>query len=496
MSRYKGLLARLKAWRRWDTFHRGTFWGLRGTLVGMLVSLIFSFFAITTESLQAANYLRLLALGGIGGLGISLFLLWLKRPTLIQSARRYEQHHNLKERISTAIELHDEKNISPEWKALQLNDAYQASAEIDPRSGFDWGIPKRDWAGLVIVAALAIGTWFYGQGAFEQAFIKAEQQTLIDAQVNEIENLITEVQKNETLSEAEREQMVAPLQAAVDELNQAESMEEAVSILADAQQSLDELSQAGAAASQGLQEAGEKLAEMQAEEKTPFGEAMSNADFQAAAEALDEMSSGMDAQTQSVLAEEMAQAAEAMQQTNPELAQEMQQAADALQQEQLDAEELQEALEQAADAMQQANEQMEMTQAAEQTSDALESNRESLMQSASEGQPQGEGDPMAGEQNGEDSGSGFSETGEGAPDSAPAQRIESEGDTAGLNPSGESGVALGQIASQFEQSGESISSYEEFFMHYETSAWESLQNDAVPLALRSVVRDYFSSLNP
>ena len=35
-------------------------------------------------------------------------------------------------------------------------------------------------AGLVIVAALAIGTWFYGQGAFEQAFIKAEQQALID----------------------------------------------------------------------------------------------------------------------------------------------------------------------------------------------------------------------------------------------------------------------------------------------------------------------------
>ncbi len=492
MSRYKGLLARLKAWRRWDTFHRGTFWGLRGTLVGMLASLIFSFFAITTESLQAASYLRLLALGGIGGFVISLFILWLKRPTLIQSARHYEQHHNLKERISTAIELHDDEKISPEWKAMQINDAFASTAKIDPRSGFNWRISRRDSGALVIVAALAIGTWFYGQGAFEQAFIQAQQQALIEAQVNEIEELITEIEKKETLSEAEREQITAPLQEAVEDLNQAESMEEAVSILAEAQQSLDELSQAGAAASEGLQEAAEKLAEIQ--EATPFGEALSNASFQEAAEALNEMSGNMDAQTQAALSEELSQAAAAMQEANPEMAEQMQQAADAMQ-EGMDAEQLQQALEEIADAMENANEQMEMSQAAEQSGEALESSRESLMQSGSEGE-QGEGQEMAGEQEGEQPGSGFSENGEGAPSSAPVERIETEGDVAGLDPSGESGAALGEIASQFEQSGESIESYEAFYTEYENSAWESLQNDAVPLALRSVVRDYFSSLNP
>ena len=494
MKKYRILLDRLKIWRRWDTFHRGLFLGLHGTLVGIFAAVILAFFAISTERLQAASYLRLLIIGAIGGLGISLFLLWLKRPTLIQSARRYEGQHNLKERISTAIELKDNENISAEWRMMQLDDALTSTTEIDPRSGFEWRIPRRDWAGLVIVAALAIGTWFYGQGAFEQAFIHAQQQALIEAQVNEIENLISEIEKNESLSEAEREQVAAPLQAAVDELNQAESMEEAVSILADAQQSLAELSQAGAAASQSLQEASQKLAEM--EESTPFGEAMSNADFVGAAEALQEMGN-MDEQTQSVLAEEMAQAAEAMQQSNPELAQEMQQAADALQQEQMSAEELQQALENAAEAMQQANEQMEMSQAAEQTGDALENSRESLMQSGSEGQPQGEGQEMAGEQNGEQNGSGSSETGEGAPDTSTApERIEAEGETANLDPSGESGAALGQIASQFEQSGESIESYEAFYTEYENSAWESLQSDAVPLGLRALVRDYFSSLNP
>ncbi len=497
MKKYRILLDRLKIWQRWDTLHKGAFASLHGTLVGIFASVILAVAAITTESLQAANYLYLLALGGILGVGISLLLLWLKRPTQLQSARRFEQAHKLKERISTAIELHDDENISPEWKAMQLDDAYTSTAKIDPRSGFDWRIARRDWGTLVIVAALAVGTWFYGQGAFEQAFIKAEQQAQIEAQVNEIEELVAEIEKNETLSEAEREQITAPLQAAVEELNQAESMEEAVSILADAQESLDELSQAGAAASQSLHEAGEKLAAMQAEEKTPFGETLSNSQFQEAADALKEMGvNGMNEQIQSALSEELAQAAEAMQQTNPELAQEMQQAADALQQE-MSEEELQQALEQAADAMEQANEQMEMSQAAEQSSEALESSRESMMQTGNEGQPQGEGQPMAGEPQGEDSGSGSSETGEGSPDAASApERIESEGDTAGLDPSGESSAALGEIASQFEQSGESISSYEEFFMRYQTSAWESLQSDAVPLALRSVVRDYFSSLNP
>lgn len=489
MKKYRILLDRLKIWQRRDALHRGAFASLHGTLVGIFASVLLALVAITTESLQAANYIRLLALGGILGFSISLLLLRLKRPTLLQSARRYEGRHNLKERISTAIELHDDENISSEWKAMQLNDAYTATDEIDPRSGFDWHLPRRDWASLVIVAVLAIGTWFYGQGAFEQAFIKAEQQAQIDAQVNEIEELVSEIEKNETLSEAEREQITAPLQAALEELNQAESMEEAVSILSDAQQSLDELSQAGNAASAGLQEASQKLAEM--EDSTPFGDAMRESDFQAAAEALREM----DAENRAALANELAQAADAMQQSNPELAQEMQQAADALQQE-MSAEQLQQALEQAADAMQQANKQMEMSQAAEQSSKALESSQESLMQSGSEGQPQDEGQPMAGEPQGEQAGSGSSESGAGAPNSAPAERIESEGESAGLDPSGESGAALGKIASQFEQSGESIDSYESFYAEYEKSAWESLQSDAVPLALRSVVRDYFSSLNP
>ena len=498
MKKYRILLDRLKIWRRWDTLHRGLFFGLHGTLVGIFASVILAFFAISTESLQAASYLRLLTLGGIIGFGISLLLLWLKRPTLIQSARRYEGQHKLKERISTAIELHAEENIPVEWQMMQLDDALASTAAINPRSGFDWRIPKWDWGALVVVTALAVGTWFYGQGAFEQAFIHAQEQAQIAAQVNALEELVNEIEKNETLSEAEREQVIAPLQAAVEKLNQAESMEEAVSILADAERSMDALSQADAAASQSLQEAGQKLAQAQAEEKTPFGEALSNAQFQEAVDALKELSAnGMNEQIQAALSEELAQAAEAMQQSNPEMAESLQEAADALQQEQMDAEQLQQALENAAEAMQQANEQMEMSQAAEQSSDALESSRESLMASANEGQPQGEGQPMVGEPQGEQPGSGSSETGEGAPNAANApERIEAEGEKAGLDPSGESGRALGEIASQFEQSGESIESYEAFYTQYETSAWESLQSDAVPLALRSVVRDYFSSLNP
>ena len=524
MNGYDILIVRLRTWQRWFRLHQGILWGLRASLAGTLAIVIGTFFAITSDSLQAATYIRFLLLGALIGLTLGLLAAWLRPLFLLGTARRYEQQFSLKERISTAIELHTDETISPSWHELQLADALDASAKLSPRTGFDWRIPRREIVASLALLIIIAGTWFYGQGSFERAQVNAQNQALIDAQMAELTEIIAEIEKNEDLSEVGREQLIAPLQESLEDLEQADTLEEAVSILAEAQRNMKEAGSAGERVSQSLQEAGERLLAMQEEESSPFGESMKSGDFGGAAEALGEMdTSEMDAQATQALANELAQAAQALQEDAPELSQAMQEAAEALQNEDMQA--AQEAMQQASEQMQDAAQQAELSQASEQSAQSLESSREELREAANQESPSGEMAQQQGDteqSDGQSSGSSSEGEGEATPSEGMAeinpiertdepdeaaqtesdsvyapQRLEGEGTSSTLDPSGESGdSALGETTSQFDQSGQSLVPYQEVFGQYETSAWQSLQSGTVPLALRPLVRDYFSSLNP
>ena len=66
-----------------------------------------------------------------------------------------------------------------------------------------------------------------------------------------------------------------------------------------------------------------------------------------------------------------------------------------------------------------------------------------------------------------------------------------------LTPSGEAGEsALGETPSSYDRIEQSFVPYYEVFPQYEASVRQALQSGTIPLALRPLIRDYFSSLAP
>jgi hypothetical protein len=525
MNGYALLVARLRIWQRWYRFHQGVFWGWRGALVGTLSAVIGTSFAITTNSLQASTYLIWQLTAGLGGMVLGSLYAWLRPLPLLEMARRYEQQFALKERISTAIELQTNQLISVSWREMQLADSLEASANVSPRTSLDWRLPRLEIITTLFILMLIAGTWLYGQGSFERAQVSAHNQALIETQVNDLRQIITEIERNEQLSDADREKLLAPLQRSLDDLGQADTLEEAVSILSEVQHALDEISNSNKHFSQSLQELGERMAAIEENRSSPFGEALSGADFRGAAEELGGMELGvMEDQALQALAEELEQTAQELENKAPELAEQLQDAAQKIQSEDLQAAE--QTLEEASEEMLEALQNMDLSEISEQTSETLEASKEDLLEAANAAPPlqdvekqQMEAEQTEGKR-AESTKEGDSEENAareevnvnpinqtGSPNSieeteydsvyAP-QRLDAESSSSEeLTPSGEVGEStLGETTSIYEQAEQSLVPYYEVFMQYEASVHQSFQSGVIPLALRPLVRDYFSSLAP
>ena len=518
MSGYDLLISRLKKWRLWYRLNQGVYWGLHGTLAGTLASVILTSFAITTNNLLASSYLFLLLSAGLAGMTIASLFAFLRPLSLWKMARLYEGSFNLKERISTAIELHTDELISESWREMQLSDALKASAQLSPRAGLDWRVPRIEIIAALMILAIAVGAWFYGQGSFAQAEINLQNQELIEAQVGELEEIISKMENDDQLSAEEIAKLLAPLQASLEELKQADTLEEAVSVLSEAQRAMDEMSEPGKRASQSLQEAEKSLAEAEDGSRSPFGEELSEGNFSEAAQSLDEMDLGaLNEEALESLAKELEQAAEALQNASPELAEQLQKAAQEIQNDDLQA--AQQALEGASEEMLEVLQNMEFSEASAQSAEALGTSKEELLEAANAASPlenaqQAEGQNASGAGEGEsvedaskeevglnpiDQGNSPDGGGESEYDSvyAPERLGGDPASASELTPSGEVGEnMLGETPGSSERAEQSFVPYYEVFPEYEASVRQSLQSGTIPLALRPLIRDYFSSLAP
>jgi hypothetical protein len=146
----------------------------RGLLAGSLLWLValgvFKLAPIPVEALWWTGGAALLSpLAGfvIGG--------W-RQSTLPATARWLDVQQNLKERLSTALEVGASANDSS-WGQLVVNDAVAHVGEIDPRRLVRFGLPKAArWAVLILAVAV-------GLGFVPEYRSKAHQQKEADAKV-------------------------------------------------------------------------------------------------------------------------------------------------------------------------------------------------------------------------------------------------------------------------------------------------------------------------
>ncbi|MCB0015783.1 MAG: hypothetical protein KDE34_27905, partial [Anaerolineales bacterium] len=348
-------------------------------------------------------------------------------------------------------------------------------------------------------------------------------------------------------TDEEKEALLEPIQSALSELGQPGiSQEEAVASLSEAEAELRVLEEENAVpAGDILNEAGSSLADNQNSQS--LGESLQNGDFSGAAAAAADLATELENLTpeeQAALAEDLAQAAEALAEADPELSQELAEAAEALQNG--DTAAAQAALQGASGTLQSRAQEGAVAAQAGSSADQLSEGRGEVASAGQSSSGTGEqasgqtgsgqtgtgqtGEGSSGEgQSGSGSGSGEGQDGNGSGQGSGTGSGSQSGTGQGgpgpggghaenvyapelIDLSGEEGVAIelpaeclanpaacGALLSETNTEfgdEQSLVPYDQVYGDYRDAAYEALADDYVPLGYREFIRDYFSSLEP
>ncbi|MBN2304948.1 MAG: hypothetical protein JXQ72_10745 [Anaerolineae bacterium] len=463
---------------RWDRRLRlaeSVVWVPRGVMLGVVIGVIVAILSrlrpwLLAEEIAVATAIVTV----ISGAGVALAI-WLWPRSVPRLARHFDYRFALQERVSTALELTGGVIPYPERLAeRQLSDAVGAARRVNFKAYLP--LRARAWelvalAGLVALLAVLL---LSDNPKADELLAERELQGAIDEQAEALQEAIEDIEANESLTEAEQEALSAPLQEALDVLQQPDiSQQEAVAALAQANQELQEFSD-GMMSDQesAYQNAANDLAG--SEMTSDLAHALSQPDLNAAADALDDMAqdvgdSDMSEAEREELAERLEQAADRLEETNPAVARKLREAAQALREGDMEA--AQQALREAAEMLRQQQDELEnspLSDAAENASEQVSESQQELAQAGQEGQQsqqsqQGQegqsqtGESQAGQQG--QSQAGQSQTGqEGQP--GQAQTGQSQAGEQGQESTGDQGQSSagegeGQQASQPGEAGAS-----------------------------------------
>ncbi len=138
--------------RRWQRAWRGLWQGLLlGGVVWLVVLGVYKLLPLPPMILPVA--------GGVGlGLALIGFLAgWWRKDRLLETARWVDQNQQLKERLSTALEISQNPKAG-QWRDLLVKDAVGHLSGLDFRKMLPYHLPKASrWALLVLALAAGIG---------------------------------------------------------------------------------------------------------------------------------------------------------------------------------------------------------------------------------------------------------------------------------------------------------------------------------------------------
>lgn len=513
-------------------------WLPRGLLFGLVVAATVATAArfrplLTGPELAVAGA----SLAGAGLLVASLALLS-RRRTLADQARFADRHYGLLERTSTAVELSaGQLQTSAELREAQLSDAARAAESIDFRRLMPL---KPRWLelGLALAAAAFVAIAALANNPQTASLEKRRAlSAAIEKQTQALEELAEKIEQNPALDESSKEELLVPIEAALQELRANEiGQERAMAVLSEAEADLRELAAAydDTALQQSLDQAGQSLAENGTSEA--LGRFLQSAELgmaSSAASALADSLSQLDPASANELALDLAAAAADLQAVDSELAAQLARAAQALREG--DTAAAQQALREAAGTLSERQLEHSQAQAAAQlaasAADQLSQGGQSVAQAGgssqggqgqaggqgqgqgqsgqAQGQP-GQGQPGQGQDSGTDAGSG-----QGSPSGAPGPgggHVEEVYVPEPAELSDEDGIDV-QLPAECQANPErcgalisestaplteeqSLVPYNQVFGQYRSAAFEALEGEYIPLGLKGLVRDYFSSLEP
>lgn len=506
---------------------RALTWYLRGLAAALALSLLIGGVGLYQARLLKREFLALVISFIVilpALFGITAYLWKIKT---LKAAQYFDRAFHLEERVSTALELQNE-NHSAEMIQKQLDDAVSASHRIQPRRDLPLRFSKIDLASAVFFALLISILWFRG----ETLFIAASQQRAVEqaiaAQQTQIEEIIKEINANQSLTDEQKQALAKPLNEALSGLKENPSVEGAVSTLVSTSEKLQAMSSEQAGQSmQALKQTGSSLASQEGTPLESVGKDLASGNFVKAATDLANMDlSQMSAEELQKLAAQLESMASTLASTNPQLAQQLTNAAQAIRSGDMAG--AQQAMASAASQLAQAGQQISASQTASQAAGQLQQGAGQIL-AAGGGQPSQANASTPGQSNqqsGQSNGGGGSGSGSGsAPQSnqsgseagsspipqnngagnggesayqkiyAPSLLGGAGGDTLGLPTSGENGDVVGTSPTTAEN-GQSLVPYTEVYSQYNQFNRQAIENGEVPAQFMDVVRSYFSSLQP
>jgi len=486
----------LRQWDRRLRLEHSLTWGLRGLAAGLLAAVFIA---------SAARIWPLHALAGLwgatlapAGLLIALTLVWLwPRPALAQ-ARFFDRCLGLQERISTALEISQGNITLPDWMAQeQLANALHAAQKADPAAALPLRLAPRDWLPAALsLALLAAAIWL--PNPMQDILVeRAAVRQAIQEQVEELEAIREEIAADPQLSKADREALLEALDGSIERLGIRDlTREEALAELTETGERLRELTSAETEQkAAGLNSAAGGLKDSPI--TSALAEALLNEDYQLAAAILQDLSNDLGEQlTQELdLAEQLAQAAAELGQSNPELAGQLAQAAQAMPG---DIAAAREALAQASQTISQTGRQVAASRAAQQAAGQMVSSGQQVAQAGGQSGQDGQGGEGPAKPAGPmqpDNGPGDGGLREFEPIYAP-QRIGGTGGPEMELPQGSDPGELVRELGSNPEIGRSTVPYNQVYVAYADAANQALEEQHIPLGLRGYVRNYFSALEP
>jgi hypothetical protein len=421
------------------------------------------------------------------------------------------------------------ENHSVEMIQRQLDDAVSASRLVKPSRDLPLHLKKIDFTLVLVFALLISALWFRGGTLFAAASQQRAVEEAIAAEQAQIEEIIKEINANESLTEEQKQALAKPLEEALSGLKENPSMEGAVSTLVSTSEKLQAMSSQQAGESmQALKETGSSLASQEGTPLESVGKNIASGNLTNAASDLANMDlSQMSAEELQQLAGQLESMASTLASTNPQLAGQLTDAAQAIRSGDITS--AQQSLASAASQLTQTGQQITASQMAGQAAGQLQQGAGQVLAAGGGSNPsqgsasaQGQSSQQSGQSNG---GSGSGSGSGSAPQSnqpgseagsspipqnngagnggesayeqiyAPSLLGGTGGDTLGLPTSGENGDVVGTSPTTAEN-GQSLVPYTQVYSQYNQFNRQAIENGEVPAQFMDLIRNYFGSLQP
>jgi hypothetical protein len=388
---------------RWDRRLRlagSLVWVPRGLMVGLFVGIGVAVISRLRPWLlpEQIALIAAVALGCSAAGALALIWLWPRSKTY--RARYFDHRFELKERLSTALELTGGLiPFSDQLAERQLSDAVNTARGVNLTAHLPLRVFWREILAVIALALLLVYLLVADNPLNNKLRAQRDLKNAIDSQIAELDSAIKRIEQNPALSAEEKEALAQPLEQARDILQQpGVSQEEAVAAMAEASQSLKEMSNGMQPQQQAAyQQAGQQLSGSGL--TSDMADALKKPDLGQTADATEKMADKLNQlseQQQQSLADQLDAAANQLQQSNPQMADQLHRAADALRRG--DTQAAQQALGEAAQSardQQQQNRDSPMAQAAQGAAQQMDQSQRELAQAGQQTTSQQSGQPQA-----------------------------------------------------------------------------------------------------